>query len=276
MFERIMVPVDGSELAERALGYVERIAPITGATIHLVEVVQVLPSPALSYVPTVVPEGAYEAGEEEAAGYLVAMRQRLAAAGVGDVRAVELDGEPASRLLDYEREANIDLVVMCSHGRTGMARFALGSVAERLIQYGAIPVVLVRAFGEVAVPRHVLVPLDGSERAEAALDTVERLPTGIVREVTLLRVIRSAEEGSEADRYLQGIAGRLQRVNLEAHRRVEQGDPAQRIVEAAGSDKFVVMTTHGRTALTRWALGSVAERVVRGGVSAVMLVRRPG
>ena len=89
MFERIMVPVDGSELAERALGYVERIAPVTGATIHLVEVVQMLPSPALSYVPTVVPEGAYEEGEEEAAGYLAVARQRLAAAGVGDVRAVE-------------------------------------------------------------------------------------------------------------------------------------------------------------------------------------------
>jgi len=274
MFERIMVPVDGSELAERALAYVERIAPVTGATIHLVEVVQVLPGPALSYVPTVVPEGAYEAGEEEAAGYLAATRQRLAAAGVGDVRAVELDGEPAASLLDYEREAGIDLVVMCSHGRTGLARFALGSVAERLIQYGVTPVLLVRAFGEVAVPHHVVVPLDGSQRAEAALDTAERLATEILREVTLLRVVRSAEEGSEAERYLQGIVGRLQHAGLEAHRRVEQGDPAERIVEVAGSDKLVVMTTHGRTAFTRWALGSVAERVVRGGVSAVMLVRR--
>jgi len=274
MFTHILLPIDGSELAERPLAYVERIAPITGATIHLVEVVQLLPNPTWMLVPGIVPETEYEQAREEVTGYLEATRARLLANGVRDVRVTQLTGDPAASLLDYERDAGIDLVVMSSHGRTGLARFALGSVAERLVQYGSTPVLLVRAFGEVAIPRHVVVPLDGSTRAEATLGVVEQLAPQLLREVTLLRVVRNDEEGREAERYLQSIVGRLQREGVTVHPWVAEGDPAAAIVEAAGPGKLVVMTTHGRGGFTRWALGSVADRVAHGAAGAVMLVRR--
>ncbi len=275
MFTHILLPVDGSELAERPLAYVARLAPVTGAVIHLVAVVDALPDPRWTLAPTIVPEGVYEEAEGRATDYLAATRARLLATGVRDVRATELTGDPAGRLLDYERDAGIDLVVMSTHGRTGLARFALGSVAERLVRYGATPVILVRAFGEVVVPHHVVVPLDGSAQAEVVLTAVERLATDILREVTLLRVVRDGAEGREAERYLGEVAERLRRDGVAVHRHVEEGDPATAIVELAGADKLVAMASHGRSGVARWALGSTAERVVHGGASPVMLLRRP-
>lgn len=77
-----------------------------------------------------------------------------------------LTGGPLYALPSYEREAGIDLVVMCSHGRGGPARFALGSVADHLLRHGEAPVLLVRAFGEPVDLAHAVVPLDGSARAD--------------------------------------------------------------------------------------------------------------
>lgn len=102
MFNQILVPVDGSELAERALAYVARIAPITGATIHLVEVIQLLPDPTWTLAPAMVSQGEYETEQEQeqATGYLEATRARLLASGVRDVRTAQPVGDAASGLLD--------------------------------------------------------------------------------------------------------------------------------------------------------------------------------
>ena len=162
---------------------------------------------------------------------------------------------------------------MCSHGRTGLARFALGSVAEHLLRHGTAPVLLVRPFGDPVSLEHAVVPLDGSERAEKALQVVDQLARSVVHEVTLLRVIGAAEEGPEAERYLEEVAARLTQKHLVCSRRVTQGDPAEAILDVAGTDKLVVLATRGRSGLMRWALGSVADRVAHGGAAAVLLVR---
>lgn len=98
-----------------------------------------------------------------------------------------------------------------------------------------------------------MVLLDGSPRAEQTLTLVESLAGAPLREVTLLRVL---------DAYGPLRPGA-----------VEEGDPAERILAAAGTERLVIMATHGRTGVARWALGSVADRVARGGAGAVLLVR---
>ena len=95
----------------------------------------------------------------------------------------------------------------------------------------------------------------------------------MVHEVRLLRAIGADEEELEAERYLVAEARRLRQKQLVCHYQVIRGDPAQAIIEAAGSEVLVVMATHGRSGLTRWALGSVADRVAHGGVAGVLLVR---
>src|SRR5438046_3179128 len=130
MFKQIMVPLDGSALAERALPFAERLARASGATLHLVRVVDVLAHPDWAPAPVYVPQGVYEAALQEATTYLAAQRERLTAAGLA-VQTATPAAAVGTALLDYEREAPIDLVVLCSHGRSGLARLALGSVAER-------------------------------------------------------------------------------------------------------------------------------------------------
>jgi nucleotide-binding universal stress UspA family protein len=182
-------------------------------------------------------------------------------------------GHALDVLLQEQRTAGIDLVVMCSHGRGGVSRVALGSVATGLLQRGTAPVLLARAFGEPVALEQAVVPLDGSPRAEEALRLVEQLAGSVIHEVTLLRMIDRPAEGPEAERYLEQIAHSLQARGVRCTRRVERGSPAERIMAVAGRDKLVVMTTRGRGGVLRWALGSVADRVARDGATAVLLVR---
>jgi nucleotide-binding universal stress UspA family protein len=276
MFRQIMVPLDGSELAERALPCAERLAVLCDATLYLARVVE--PRAEMTWMPgpLYVALRAYadpvERAEEVAAAYLNGLRTSLAAGGVRVEVAVPC-GPAAATLLDYERTAAIDLVVMCSHGYGGLVRFALGSLAMHVLRHGAAPVLLVRAFGGPVPLQRVIVPLDGSARAEKVLGMVQELAGPVVREVTLLRVIDAPDEGSAAERYLDAVAQRLPGDGLVCRRQVEQGDPAQVLIDVAGADKLVVMATHGRSGLTRWALGSVADRVTRHGAAAVLLVR---
>jgi nucleotide-binding universal stress UspA family protein len=276
MFTHLLVPLDGSELAERALPVATDLARVTGATLHLVRVVEPLVSPTWAITPVYFPADVYERTMTEerqaATAYLEAARERLSAGGIA-IQAVQLEGHVAATLLDVERDAGIDLVVLCSHGRSGLARFVLGSVAEQLVRHSAAPLLLVRAFGPPVDLTQVVVPLDGSARSEAALAILASLEPTLARRVILLRVIREADRGPEAERYLAAVAARLQPAPLECTTRVELGEPADRIVEAAGATGLVVMSTHGRTALARWALGSVADRVAHAGVAGVLLVR---
>lgn len=286
MFEHILVPLDGSELAERVLPCAEQMARATGAVLHLVRVVAVPPPTwgtrtrpglARSHVALNNPLVA----ETHAAGvYLDGVRARLVTGGL-PVRVASLSGDTASRLLAYERTQGIDLVTLCSHGRAGLARFALGSVAARLLHQSASPLLLVRAFGPPVDLTQAVVPLDGSRLAEATLPVVEALAGPLLSGVTLLRAVGTAREGLEAERYLDRIAERLRReaaplqVLGACRTRVVVDDPAPLILETA-ADKVVITATHGRTGLMRWALGSVADQVARGGAAGVLAVRGDG
>jgi nucleotide-binding universal stress UspA family protein len=276
MFQRIMVPLDGSELAERALPLAGQIAKAMGAKLYLVRAVEApdlwLAGPSPVYVPPTVYDDLLKNATEAATSYLKGVREQLESSGL-QVQADQCEGNPAVALLDYESTVKADLVVMCSHGRTGLSRFALGSVADRLVRHGTVPVLVVRPFGDPAILEHAVVPLDGSARSEEVLKVVDQMARYVVHEVTLLRVIATAEDGPEAEHYLQEAAQHLTQEHLACWRRVEQGDPAEVILSMAGPQKLVIMATQGRSGLKRWALGSVADRVARGGAAAVLLVR---
>ncbi len=132
MFDRIMVPLDGSELAERALPYARELAAATNATLHLVRVVDLPPAVKVHRLGAPVNVYLDEArAREETAGRPVTVQR--------------LDGDTATALLGYVREAGIDTVVMTSHGGSGLTRWALGTVADRVMRGGTVPVLLVPA-----------------------------------------------------------------------------------------------------------------------------------
>ena len=149
----LLVPLDGSALAEVALPYAVELAARTGATIHLVRVVDV---PAMLYQSWVqMPASADIINQleqdlvQDAESYLTMVAEQLRSQGV-DVKTRVRSGLPVAELLALEQEVQPDLVVMATHGRSGLSRLVLGSVAERLLREGTVPLLLVRPSEEPA------------------------------------------------------------------------------------------------------------------------------
>jgi nucleotide-binding universal stress UspA family protein len=276
MIQRILVPTDGSELSERAVPLALALARAQAAELIFTRVVQ---PPSWNEIGA---EG-YLAGDtyaevvaalnEEAKSAVETLGERARHEGL-PVRTAVLDGFPAAQLLDYEAEAHPDLVVMASHGRSGLARFALGSVADRLVREGSAPVLVVRSFSPAgeALAR-ALVLLDGSALAEQVLPLVESLAGRPLRSIRLLRVVQSQTEFDEASIYLAGIASRLTQAGLLVDPEVSLDSPLPAIARAVESADLVIMATHGRGGLDRLRHGSVAEGVVRQVPVPVLLVR---
>lgn len=280
MFKHIMVPVNGSELAERALPCAQRLAMATGATVHLTRVVAPLPEQPWAIPAYYVPAGLYETDVELANDELRSLRARLDAAGVASqVTCLSTTWDVGVALLDYERRAGIDLVVMATHERPALRRWATNSVAERLAGRGGAPVLLARSWGAAFTLEHAVVPLDGSDWAEGALAAVEQLVPAVVRRVTLLRVVATPAEGVEAERYLARVVERLRAAGsplstqASVECRVAQGQPARAILEVASATSLVVMAPRHVSGLAAWALNSVTDKVARGGAAAVLIAR---
>ena len=281
----IVVPLDGSELAERALPAAERLARALRRPLLLVNVIAIN---TWAYLPpsAVFPPATYQEvlKEEDRASqhYLRDVSQRLAAKELS-VHIRSLRGDPASAIIDTARGEAAPLIVMASHGHTGLARFALGSVADRVVSYGRVPTLLVRALGEsmdAAQLERAIVPLDGSDTAERALSLVAQLAGDPLREVTLIQVVNPevrAGQTDEARHYLEGASQRLeQRLAGKAcavTTQVLYGNVDEQIIDAATRQGgIIIMGTHGRSGIERWAYGSVASHVLRGTRTPLLLV----
>jgi nucleotide-binding universal stress UspA family protein/predicted transcriptional regulator len=236
------------------------------------------------------------AQREETAAYLGLVRDRLSTEGQ-QVETVSREGSPAETILDLADERGVAAIVMATHGRGGLGRLALGSVAERVLGRAEVPLFLVR--GQSAPPAasdqpvQVLVPLDGSPLAEHAIDLARDVaPPGA--SVLLVRVVPSVERPlpavgvvgtyvdqgatqyavSQAQAYLEAVASRLAAGSLAVQTGVRVGRPADEILAAAQETaaSLIVLSTHGRTGPQRWVIGSVADEVVRHAGSPVLLL----
>jgi nucleotide-binding universal stress UspA family protein len=296
-YRRILVPLDGSALAERALPFACRLAEQHGADLVLVRVVE--PVGPLSGA-TLDGVAASHSAVGAAQLYLEELASRLPRRAV--VTAVYY-GPPVDGILDEISLRHPDLVVMATHGRTGL-RVVLGSVADAVARQSPVPVLLVppactRAWepgeaGRVDLPLTVLAPLDGSPLAEAALPAIEQLIQGTAARVTLYGVVQLVpalyyvngqagqmqDAGAEIDgleTYLHRQAARLSRIT-DVRTQVEFGAPSRRIAERARDFDvdLVVMATHGRGGLSRMLLGSVATSVLHQINVPLLLVRAQG
>jgi nucleotide-binding universal stress UspA family protein len=294
MFRTLMVPLDGSQQAERALPYAIRLARASGARLALVRAA--LGPPPSGYD--------WERQQLEAVGeaeaYIADVASRLT--DRVEVLTATPYGEPAHALLETVQQLGVNAIVMTTHGRTGLSHLVHGSVAEAVLAHSLVPVYLVHARegGEMLPPTdptsaRILVPLDGSAFSEAALpialqmlgaagelvlvsvvappDHVERDDSGRVR-----AYLDQQEESfkREAFDYLREVQAQLKQRDPDLHVTVDirVGDPPSGIVvaEADRGADLVVMSTHGRTGLGRAMMGSVAGEVVRTGSVPVVLV----
>lgn len=270
MFKKILVPLDGSENAERALPWVKRYAAFSKAQAVLLRVV---PKEAR---PGGLPP---ELEEQEARDYLQRMERDLNYANV-PAKVVVRRGAPAVSVVREAVEENCDLILMTTRGKTGLGRWRVGGVTAQVTRLSTIPVLVVRSRTGLARQGHVrriLVPMDGSGAAETILPWAEALARRHKASLLLLHVGdpgATQEARLEALRRRSGrLARELRRKGLRAATRVEHGDPAEEILRAAGPDDLIATTTHGYGGFKRWIFGSVAERVFQAATVPVFVFR---
>jgi nucleotide-binding universal stress UspA family protein len=277
---RVLVPLDGSTLAEAILPAVERLARDHEAEVILLEVLE--------------GQGTREAeldAERQVGGYLERMVDSLRRRGLRRVRASVWYGDADQAIANAATRERADLIAMSTHGRSGLDWLRFGSVAEGVVRRAPVPVLLVRgvaAWDRGGIDR-ILVPLDGSEASEEVLPIVSCLAGPFDFEVQLLHVVEATRSlpGTPAGAtgvhdpeteaaYLARVAASLEARGLRVGVTLRAGLPAEVIPTVADETKsgLVAMSTHGRSGLGRLFLGSVAERVLRS-VSVPMLLWKP-
>ncbi|HEU0169461.1 MAG TPA: universal stress protein [Chloroflexota bacterium] len=285
--KRIVVPLDGSELAEQALPLAARLAQLQGAQVLLL---RGAPNPASLDLGTAVEltrECAHEYLEQQAAAFEHRYGRR-------PLRRVLMEHAPDLVLFEA-RQPGVTAVVMSTHGRSGLKRLVTGSVAEHVVRMAPVPVYLVPAQAAAALThpqlRHILVPLDGSQVAHAVLAPVAELARETRAEVILLRIFgdgdgmdyageslidmfarRPERLGGVASEYFHPIREHLAAAGVPVTCAWNTGNAADGILAAAprmGAD-LIALGTHGRSGLDRLRHGSVAEQVLRHAAVPVM------
>lgn len=291
MFERILVPLDGSKLAEQVLPHVAELANAFGSAVTALGVCE--------------PE---ESGDTNACEISIDsqvddFRRHFGDDAAARVRRVVLVGKPDQEMVRYAEQNDIGLIVMASHGRSGLATSSLGSTVDRLIRRVRVPVIVVKAIepslysGKAFLFRRILAPLDGSERAEAVLPYVKGLVEKLKSEVLLMQAVapgkhvhtvggldyvRFSEDEmaslrKRAREYLEKAAAPLTGMGGLLRYETRDGDAAREILKCADETdcSLIAMSTHGHSFIERWLFGGTTYKVLQALDRSILLVPAP-
>lgn len=312
MFSKILVPLDGSERAERALPVAGQLARASHGAVILLRVVNDIADSSALLATAPLPHADYlDRDEREARQYLNEVSLSEALRDTRVETRIEF-GITAEVILDSAAAWKADAIVLCSHGRTGLSRWALGSVAQQIVRRSTVPTVLLRERGglplegkeEAGSTFRMLIPLDGSELAEAALEPAiafgalmtapDAFEAQLVRVLPFIRTLDHdalrEQAALEANAYLDRIAKRITAYSDGARMRVTTAivydlDAAAALARVAETGLGVVgtaavdgcdmiaMATHGRTGLALLAMGSVTDRTLSATVLPALIVR---
>ncbi len=299
MFKRILVPLDGSRLAESVLSSALFFAEQFGAKIILFHAVE-------QAAPATVHGERHLLTTEEAQTYLNDLAARLARPGLvveTNVHPVK-EADVARSIIEHITELNADMIVLAEHGNSGLRNMLIGNIAQQVVQRATTPLLFVRPQMD-NVPafacRKILVPLDGTPIHEPALPvatalaracgaalhlitvvpttgtlSAERAGTGLLLPTTMTAVLDLAQR--DAVEYLQKTTARLLADGLSATAAVVRGDTAPAILNAAeraGAD-LIVLATHGRANIDAFWSGSITPKVLSRSDVPVLLVRVTG
>ncbi|ELY47198.1 ferredoxin Fer [Natronorubrum bangense] len=267
MYETVLVPTDGSPVADNAGAYAIRLAERFDATLHVVHVA----------------ESTLIGGDDDGERAVDDLAERAAARTLEVTTSIrDLEGDVHRDILEYAETQEIDLIVMGTHGRSGLDRFLLGSVAQRTLQESPVPVATVHEETSLETDlERLLVPTDGSHSAATALEHAIDLATETGSRLHIVHVSdeRPLEDGTEtidvsdpdetAEIGLEPVDDAIRRIRESELDAVDVSIPSgrvdQRILATASMHDAdcIVMGTHGETGLRRYLLGSTTERIVR-------------
>jgi nucleotide-binding universal stress UspA family protein len=287
MYTKILVPLDGSKFAEQILPYARVFADAYETTVELLRVED--PDARPPFWPP-----------QPGSDYFKEISTRYFPPSLRVDRLAE-SGKPAQVIVDRAKADPNCLIAMTTHGLSGLRRWLLGSVASKVVQTAANPILLIRSMEdqepapEISL-KSVVVPLDGSGLAEIVLPQIIPLARKMKLEINLVRVYDSPADTypaadiiyldslkqqtenvrREAETYLEGKVQELRAEGLErVSSTVIRGDPAEEIIELARHtpENLIAMSSHGRSGVDRWFMGSVAEKVVQHSRDPVLIVR---
>jgi len=299
MYTKMLIPLDGSKTSEKVLPYARYLAGKLKIPVELLAVID------MADLATHIPAGKarffdsmIEEGVKNSASYL---RGVAGTFGGSDVKCTVEKGQADAVIIEKGEADKGMLICMATHGRSGLDRFLLGSVAEKVLRAAANPLLLVRAAEEaksdgVAVLKSIVVPLDGSGLAECAIPMVADMAKNLRLEVVLFRAYHiptyayAGDETSsvvdydelmvgvrdEATEYLEKKVAEVKHLGVDKVSFVtKEGFAADEIIALGRKtpDNLIAMCSHGRTGVKRWVLGSVTETVVRHTGDPVLVVR---
>ncbi len=297
MYTKILIPLDGSTVAEQVLPYVRFLADGLDVPVELLSVVDIeelacqMSAEKRRSLDVMLEENVCRCGE-----YLKGVAQTFPRASVSF--AVE-KGRAAEVIIAKAVADKQTLITMATHGRSGINRWLLGSVAEKVLRASANPLLLVRAKAEVKAEgqltlKSIVVPLDGSEVAESVLPTVLEMAKKLNMEIVLFRAVNVPYSvfggvrehftivnellGSikgEAHDYLKRKTEELKKQGTKVSYVLKQGTGADQIISLGRNtpDNLIAMCTHGWSGAKAWVLGSVTETVVRHSGDPVLVIR---
>jgi nucleotide-binding universal stress UspA family protein len=290
IFKRILVPLDGSPMAERALVPALALAEAISARVIVLRVVIPL---SLNLDPNFY-QLIIRQRQDDATRYLRSIQSRFSSSPA-NLETQVIVGRGARSIINYAKEDDIDLIVISSHGSSGINRWIYGGVANKVLHNAPCATVLIhsQAQAEPFTLRRILLPLDGSTIAEQALEPALALAEAALAEILLLRVttvpqvsvqpvpgwpgfdaIRDAAE-HEANAYLQSVQAAVADSPVPTSLNVISGAVAEDIIDVAECKKvdLIVICSHGLSGVERWAFGSVTEKVLRGANCATLVIR---
>ena len=307
MYTRILVPLDGSKLAEQVVPYVRLFGKSLHSSIELLRVVDTglpgIPHPAHAVRPHLYVVDMIS----HARSYLDGIEESLGNAGAS-LSAIVKHGSPAACIVNEAEKEPATLVAMSTHGRCGLSRWVFGSVSAKVLHASTFPLLIVcpsekgKITEEINL-KSIIVPLDGSPTAERVLPHVVGLAKSLGLTTTLVRATFSKEDyyrymayqpldsvstayygpyeefseetDAQAMKYLHDVGLNLRSQGAMVQERLLHGPTAGAIANMADETpgSLVAMTTHGRTGVRRWILGSVTDQVVRHGGGPVLVVR---
>lgn len=279
MFEKIIVTLDSSKLAEVALPYAEELAAKMGYEIVLLTILDTEEGNEydnrLKYMKKIEEITKYHAEKyiENGRGNTV------------NVTAVTRVDNPVDGITKYAFSSGFPLIIMASHGRSGIGRWTVGSIADKVVRSNYYqPVMLIRAkeyrsdIREKRIIKKALVPLDGSNTSESVIPYITQIATKLEMEITFLQVVPKTNHTNmtEIETYLQGVCNQLKGKNVTVNYQVNVGNVAENIIDFADERAYdlVAMSTRGMSRDDIFSLGSVAQKVFLGGNIPLLLIKK--
>ena len=287
MYERILVPLDGSKFAEQVFPPVVELARVFGSEVVLVEVCE-LEESEFGHACRLYINNEAEQLKKSLQG------------SAATVRTTVLEGKAAEQILSYAEKSDINLIIISSHGRSGIAPWSLGGTASKVLHRVGVPLIIVRAqetpeeSTKVALFRRILVPLDGSEKSAAILPYITELTNKLECEVVLLRVVEMGKHvhtigglnyipykdqdidkaETSAQRYLDEVAFQFTKTKATVRSEVRVGDAAREIIRLAAETgcSLIAMSSHGYSGIEAWVHGSVTGKILQVSKQSFMFV----